>query len=83
MNPAAPARDQARDRRGFFGLLENATTALGTAAVLFIGAKQVESGALTLGQLLLVIAYLAELYAPLKTISGKVAVLQKSMASAE
>jgi len=79
----AGARTRLAIAEGFFGLVVNATTALGTAAVLFIGAKQVESGALTTGQLLLVIAYLAELYAPLKTISGKVAVLQKSMASAE
>jgi len=79
----AGARTKLAFAEGVFGLIVNATTALGSAAVLFIGAKQVESGALTLGQLVLVIAYLAELYAPLKTISGKVAVLQKSMASAE
>ena len=79
----AGARTKLAVAEGLFGLIVNATTALGTAAVLFIGAKQVESHALTQGQLLLVIAYLAELYAPLKTISGKVAVLQKSMASAE
>ncbi len=68
---------------GAFGLVVNATLALGTAAVLFIGAKQVQSHVLLLGDLLLVIAYLAELYSPLKTISGKLAILQKSMASAE
>jgi len=79
----AGARTRLALAEGIFGLVVNVTTALGTAAVLFIGAKQVESGALTLGQLLLVVAYLAELYAPLKTISGKVAALQKSMASAE
>ena len=51
-------------------------TALGTAAVLFIGVRHVQQGALTLGELLMVIAYLSQLYEPLKTISKKAATLQ-------
>ena len=68
---------------GTFGLLVNMTTALGTAVVLFIGIRNVQSGVLTLGELLMVLAYLAQLYAPLRTISRQVAALQASLASAE
>ena len=66
-----------------FGLLVALTLAGGTATVLFIGAQHVRSGALTLGSLLLVMAYLAQLYKPLETISRKTASVQASLASAE
>jgi ATP-binding cassette, subfamily B, bacterial len=59
------------------------TMAAGTAAVLFIGAGHVRSGALSLGQLLVVMAYLAQIYEPLKTISKKIAEMQASLASAD
>ena len=52
---------------GGFGLLVGLTTAVGTAAVLFVGVRHVQAGALTLGDLLLVMGYLAQLYGPLKT----------------
>lgn len=65
------------------GLLLSVTTAFGTAAVLFIGVSNVIAGVLTLGNLLLVMGYLAQLYSPLKTISKNVAKLQSKLASAE
>jgi ATP-binding cassette subfamily B protein len=68
---------------GALGLLLGVTTALGTAAVLFIGVRNVQAGVLTLGGLLLVMSYLGQLYRPLKTISRKVASLQSHLASAE
>jgi ATP-binding cassette subfamily B protein len=68
---------------GRFGLLVGVTTAVGTAAVLFIGVRHVQTGALTLGELLLVMAYLAQLYAPLQTISKGTATMQSSLAGAE
>jgi ATP-binding cassette subfamily B protein len=68
---------------GFLGLLLGATTAFGTAAVLFIGVSNVLAGILTLGSLLLILSYLAQFYKPLKTISRKVASLQSHLASAE
>src|SRR5207237_4195112 len=66
-----------------FGLLVGLTTAGGTAAVVSIGAHHVLSGRLTLGELLMVMAYLSQLYDPLKTISKKSASLQSHLASAE
>jgi ATP-binding cassette subfamily B protein len=68
---------------GVFGILVNLVTALGTGAVLFIGIAHVRSGALTLGSLLLVITYLALLYAPLKQVTSEVAGMQGSLASIE
>src|SRR5204863_6410831 len=68
---------------GGFGLFVGITTAAGTAAVLFIGVQHVQAGIITLGQLLLVLGYLAQLYDPLKTISRKAAGIQAYLASAE
>jgi ATP-binding cassette subfamily B protein len=68
---------------GSFGLVINTVTALGTATVLYIGARHVQSGTLSLGDLLLVSAYLLKLYAPLETASQQVATLQTSMAGAQ
>ena len=78
---------QARIRLAFaegaFGLLVNMTTAIGTAVVLFVGIRNVQAGVLSLGELLMVLFYLAQLYNPLRTISRQVANLQSSLASAE
>jgi ATP-binding cassette, subfamily B, bacterial len=68
---------------GRFGLLVGATTACGTAAVLWIGIRHVRAGGLTLGDLLLVMAYLGQLYDPLKTLGRKSASLQGHLASIE
>src|SRR5207249_3796577 len=64
-----------------FGLLVGLTTAGGTAVVVSIGAHHVLSGRLTLGELLMVMAYLSQLYEPLKTISKKSASLQSHLAN--
>jgi ATP-binding cassette subfamily B protein len=68
---------------GAYSLLVGATIGAGGAAVLFIGMRRVESGAITLGDLLLVMGYLAQLYAPLKIMAKNAGTLQKSLASAE
>ncbi|MBA3341914.1 MAG: ABC transporter ATP-binding protein [Gemmatimonadaceae bacterium] len=68
---------------GGLGLLGSMTTALGTALVLFIGARHVQSGELTLGSLLLVMSYLAQLYGPMRAIGGRMASMQRHLASAE
>lgn len=65
------------------GLILGLTTATGTAFVIYLGILHVQTGLLTLGDLLLVMGYLAQLYGPLKTISKKVTSLQSYYASAE
>jgi ATP-binding cassette subfamily B protein len=66
---------------GWFALLIGLTTAIGTAATLLIGVAHVRAGTLTLGGLLLVMAYLGQMYGPLTTLSRKVASIQGHLAS--
>jgi ATP-binding cassette, subfamily B, bacterial len=68
---------------GLLGFLVALVTSVGTAAVLYIGMRQIQAGSLTLGELLLVMAYLTQLYAPLEAISKKIVDLQGSLTSAE
>jgi len=68
---------------GRFGLVVALIMGLGAAAELFVGARLVQSGALTVGDLVLVMAYLQQLYEPLQTISKKAGSMQSSLASAE
>lgn len=68
---------------GLFGLVVNLTIALGTAIVLFIGVRNVLNGQLTLGDMLVVLAYITQLYQPLRTISRQTAALQSSLVSVE
>jgi ATP-binding cassette subfamily B protein len=77
------ARLQFALAQGRYGLLVGLTTAFGTAAVLWLGARHVQAGTLTLGSLLLVVAYLVQLYGPLRTIGRKVASLQAHLASVD
>ncbi len=69
--------------RGGFDLSVGLITGFGTALVLFFGVRHVIAGSLTLGELLIVMTYLAQFYTPLETISKKVADLQSGMASAQ
>ena len=66
-----------------FGLQVGILTAIGTAIVLFVGVGHVQGGRITLGELLLVMGYIAQLYEPLKTISKRTAGLQSKLAAAE
>jgi ATP-binding cassette subfamily B protein/subfamily B ATP-binding cassette protein MsbA len=47
----------------------NALVALGTALVVYVGARSVLAGALSLGELVVFISYLAQLYAPVNQIT--------------
>jgi ATP-binding cassette subfamily B protein len=64
-----------------FGLLSHVITALGTALVLYIGVRSVLASRLTLGELLMVITYLTQLYGPLNAIGDKIVGLQTYKAS--
>jgi ATP-binding cassette subfamily B protein len=69
--------------QGTFDLFIGIVMAAGSAATLLIGVGQVRAGAISLGNLLLVMAYLQQIYKPLRTLSKKSADLQSSLASAE
>ncbi len=66
-----------------FSLGVNVLTAAGTALVLGIGAYQVRAGTLTIGQLLVVLSYIAAVYQPLEQISGTIARLQERLIALE
>jgi ATP-binding cassette subfamily B protein len=68
---------------GRFDLFVGLTIAVGSAATLVIGVWHVQAGTLTVGSLLVLMAYLAQIYEPLKTISKKLGDVQSSLASAE
>jgi ABC-type multidrug transport system fused ATPase/permease subunit len=64
-----------------FSLFVNTTTALGTALVLGVGGYFTLQGRLTVGQLLVVMSYIAMVYRPLEQISTTMGALQEQVAS--
>jgi ATP-binding cassette, subfamily B, bacterial len=78
-------REQVRvaSRQAGYHVLTATTITVGTAAAMWVGVRHVQKGALTLGDLLLVMAYMAQLYDPLRVISGKLPELQGWMVSVE
>jgi ATP-binding cassette subfamily B protein len=64
-----------------FHVLIATIIAAGTAAAMWVGVHHVSSGLLTLGELLLVMAYMGQLYEPLRTISSKLPELQSWLVS--
>lgn len=63
----------------FVGLV----TAIGTAAIMWIGAQAVLDGRITVGTILVFLAYLASLYGPLNSITYTASTLQYAAANAE
>ncbi len=68
---------------GSLNLLMGLTTATSKATVLFVGIQAIQSGKLTLGDLLLIIGYLSQLYNPLRVVSNKLTGIQSHLASIE
>ena len=65
-----------------FSVVVTAITLAGTALVFIVGGLHVLNGTLTLGSLLVVIAYLAAVYGPLSAIAHSTGLLQQAVASA-
>jgi ATP-binding cassette subfamily B protein len=63
-------------------LLIGVLLAAGTAAVLVVGVLSVQAGRLSLGQLVIVMSYIAQLYEPLRTMSKRLAEIQSGLAGA-
>jgi len=66
-----------------FNMFIGLTIAGGTAASLYIGVRHVRSGVLTVGSLLVVMAYIAQIYQPLQFLTNKTTDLQGWMTSLE
>jgi ABC-type multidrug transport system fused ATPase/permease subunit len=80
---AVDARIDVTVRQTAFSLGVNLLTAAGTAVVLAYGAHLVLRGELTVGELLVVLAYIGAVYRPLEEISGTIAALQEQLISLE
>lgn len=74
---AVNARIKLTVRQTIFSLVCNTTTAAGNALVLGVGAVYVIRGELTVGDLLVIIAYVQAMYQPLETISATAGSLQE------
>jgi ABC-type multidrug transport system fused ATPase/permease subunit len=78
---AVSARVDVTVRQTLFSLVVNMTTALGTAAVLGLGAYRVLEGKLLVGDLLVIMAYIAAVYKPMEAITHTIGTLQDKIAS--
>src|SRR5262249_45914534 len=66
-----------------FSVVVSTITILGTALVVIVGGDQVMNGKLTIGQLTVVISYLAAVYGPLSSIAHTTGQLQGAIAGAK
>ena len=69
-------------QESLFSLAVTAVTLAGTAVILVVGGLHVLDGTLTVGRLLLVVAYLAAVYDPISAIAHTVGSLQQAVVSA-
>ena len=69
-------------QESLFSVAVTIITLAGTALVLIVGGLHVLNGTLTLGSLLVVIAYLAAVYDPMSAIAHSTGLLQQAIASA-
>ncbi len=74
---AVRARVGVTVRQTAFSLVVNTTTATGSALILGVGAWHVLHHELTIGELLVLIGYIAAIYQPLEQLSGTVSSLQE------
>jgi len=68
-------------QQAVFNVIIGLTIAIGTAAALYFFFCYVRAGTLTVGSLLMIMAYIAQIYQPLQTLTGKVTDLQVWLAS--
>jgi ATP-binding cassette, subfamily B, bacterial len=76
---AVDARLRVTVKQTVFTAVVSLITAAGTAAVLGLGALQVRQGNLTIGQLLVLLAYIKAVYTPLETISSTMNSVQEQL----
>ncbi|HUY79845.1 MAG TPA: ABC transporter ATP-binding protein [Ktedonobacterales bacterium] len=77
------ARVQAARQRAFFVPLSDVIATVGTTLVVYFGAQALKNGTLTIGGLVIFLAYLGQLYNPLLNLSRLGASLQGGAAAAE
>jgi ATP-binding cassette subfamily B protein len=82
-NEGMRARLQQSVLEGGYGIALALLTAIGMGTVLYIGVHDIKAGTLTLGNLLLVMGYLGQLYSPMRTLGRKMASMQGYLVGAE
>ncbi len=80
---SATARLRAVAIRSVFTSLTEFVGATGTAIVVYLGARQVMAGTLSLGSLVVFISYLASLFTPIQGLSRLAGTLQRALVGAE
>ncbi len=80
---AVDARVDVTVRQTLFSLVVNTATAAGAALVMGFGAYRITQGAMTAGELLVVLAYVSSIYGPLEAISNTIGSLQDRFISLE
>jgi len=80
---SATARLRAVRIRAVFTPLTELVGAVGTAAVVYLGTRQVMAGTLSLGSLVIFISYLASLFTPIQGLSQLAGTLQRALVGAE
>lgn len=80
---SAAARLRAVGIRTLFPPLSEFVGAVGTAIVVWVGARQVADGHLSLGALVVFISYLASLYVPIQGLSRLASTVQRALVGAE
>jgi len=70
-------------QQSLFAATVGVLTAAGTALVLGVGAFHVLRGSLTLGELIVVLSYLASVFGPLESLSGTLISIQADLAKAK
>ena len=82
-NEGMRARLHQEVMQGSYGIALALLTSVGMATVLYVGVHDIKAGTLTLGSLLLVMGYLAQLYGPMRTVGKKMATMQSNLVGAE
>jgi ATP-binding cassette subfamily B protein len=82
-NKAVKSQLKAAYTSGIFDLLISMILAIGTALFLYQGAQYVHAGKITLGELILIMAYVAQIFSPLRAIAKNITSLQSSFVSME
>jgi ATP-binding cassette subfamily B protein/subfamily B ATP-binding cassette protein MsbA len=65
-----------------FKVLMGLVTAVGTAGLMWLGARQVQAGVLSVGDIVVFLAYLGSLYAPINALMQTASTIQSAMGSA-
>ncbi len=80
---AVGAKLKTISRQGLLSAAMSLSTGLGSIAILWVGVREVQAGQLSVGDLLMIIAYVAQIYGPLQQLGLHISGQQQAIAGAE